>query len=205
MNALRDEWLVDDAEVLGPDGQDAREPTHAPKTRAPCARGRARAFPRHCEPGDRPRGSAASAAVTAGRQASHHRGRRARSSALGFVRILVPLEVLYPDWRSYLLITLAAIAAAVLTAYWLAARLQQQISGPIVNLAHTMQRVSVGRRLQSARRAQFPRRSRLADRRLQSNAGADPASRLAAGEVPPVPRAASRGAHDQFGQCQPGA
>jgi TMAO reductase system sensor TorS len=32
--------------------------------------------------------------------------------------------------------------AAVLTAYWLAARLQQQISGPIVNLAHTMQRVS---------------------------------------------------------------
>jgi signal transduction histidine kinase/DNA-binding response OmpR family regulator len=30
----------------------------------------------------------------------------------------------------------------VLTAYWLAARLQQQISGPIVNLAHTMQRVS---------------------------------------------------------------
>jgi signal transduction histidine kinase/CheY-like chemotaxis protein/HPt (histidine-containing phosphotransfer) domain-containing protein len=62
--------------------------------------------------------------------------------ALGFVRILVPLEVLYPDWRGYILITLAAIATAVLTAYWLAARLQHQISGPIVNLAHTMQRVS---------------------------------------------------------------
>ena len=61
----------------------------------------------------------------------------------GFVHILVPLEVLYPDWRGYVLITLAAIAAAVLTAYWLAARLQHQISGPIVNLAHTMQRVSL--------------------------------------------------------------
>jgi two-component system sensor histidine kinase/response regulator len=61
---------------------------------------------------------------------------------LGFVHILVPLEVLYPDWPGYLLITLAAVVAAVLTAYWLAARLQLQISGPIVNLAHTMQRVS---------------------------------------------------------------
>jgi TMAO reductase system sensor TorS len=61
---------------------------------------------------------------------------------LGFIHILVPLEVLYPNWESYLFITLAAIVAAVLTAYWLAARLQQQISGPIVNLAHTMQRVS---------------------------------------------------------------
>jgi nitrogen fixation/metabolism regulation signal transduction histidine kinase len=61
---------------------------------------------------------------------------------LGFVRSRVPLQTLYQDWRGYLLITLAAIFAAVLTAYWLAAKLQQQISGPIVNLAHTMQRVS---------------------------------------------------------------
>ena len=61
---------------------------------------------------------------------------------LGFVHILVPPEVLYPDWRGYLLITLAAIVTAMLTSYWLAARLQQQISGPIVNLAKTMQRVS---------------------------------------------------------------
>ena len=41
------------------------------------------------------------------------------------------------------MITAAAIAAAVFSSYWLAARLQQQISGPIVNLAHTMQRVSL--------------------------------------------------------------
>ncbi len=51
-------------------------------------------------------------------------------------------NVLYPDWPGYLLITVAAVAAAFGASYWLAARLQQQISGPIVNLAHTMQRVS---------------------------------------------------------------
>ena len=39
--------------------------------------------------------------------------------------------------------TAAAIAAAVFSSYWLAARFQQQISGPIVNLAQTMQRVSL--------------------------------------------------------------
>jgi two-component system, sensor histidine kinase and response regulator len=45
-------------------------------------------------------------------------------------------------WRGYALISTAAIAAAILIAYRLAAGLQKQISGPIVNLAHTMQRVS---------------------------------------------------------------
>jgi signal transduction histidine kinase/DNA-binding response OmpR family regulator len=66
-----------------------------------------------------------------------------RSGAeLGYVRILVPLAALYPDWRGYALVSAAAIAAAMLISYWLAARLQKQISGPIVNLAHTMQRVS---------------------------------------------------------------
>jgi two-component system, sensor histidine kinase and response regulator len=63
-------------------------------------------------------------------------------AVLGYVRILVPLSALYPDWRSYALVSAAAIAAAMLVSYWLAARLQKQISGPIVNLAHTMQRVS---------------------------------------------------------------
>ncbi len=61
---------------------------------------------------------------------------------LGYFRILVVPDELYPDWRRYLLIILAAIAAAIGASYWLAARLQQQISGPIVNLAHTMNRVS---------------------------------------------------------------
>jgi two-component system, sensor histidine kinase len=61
---------------------------------------------------------------------------------LGFVHIVAPLDALYPDWPGYLLIILAAIAVAVGASYWLAARLQLQISGPIVNLAHTMKRVS---------------------------------------------------------------
>ena len=61
---------------------------------------------------------------------------------LGYMHIVVLLEALYGDWPQYLLIALAAIAAAVGASYWLAARLQQQISGPIVNLAQTMQRVS---------------------------------------------------------------
>jgi len=62
---------------------------------------------------------------------------------VGFVRIVPPFDALYTDWLGYLLICLAAGAAAVGASYWLAARLQQQISGPIVNLAHTMKRVSV--------------------------------------------------------------
>ncbi|HMH87480.1 MAG TPA: response regulator [Steroidobacteraceae bacterium] len=63
-------------------------------------------------------------------------------AVLGSVHILVPLTALYPDWPAFALISVAAIAAAVLISYWLAARLQKQISGPIVNLAQTMQRVS---------------------------------------------------------------
>ena len=60
----------------------------------------------------------------------------------GFMHIVVLIGALFADWPGYLLITVAAIAAAVGASYWLAARLQQQISGPIVNLAHTMKRVS---------------------------------------------------------------
>jgi two-component system sensor histidine kinase/response regulator len=62
---------------------------------------------------------------------------------LGYVHILVPIHALYPEWRIYLVISLAAIAAAILISYWLAARLEKQISAPIVNLAQTMQRVSL--------------------------------------------------------------
>jgi TMAO reductase system sensor TorS len=62
---------------------------------------------------------------------------------LGSVLITAPLGSIYPDWQGYLLMTAAAIAAAVFSSYWLAARFQQQISGPIVNLAQTMQRVSL--------------------------------------------------------------
>jgi two-component system, sensor histidine kinase and response regulator len=140
MSGLRDEWLVSDAEVLAPDGrvlarygrarnevllatQPAQRPTAAPYV-TPSA------DPQH--PQLYFQGGHFHVVATVARN----------EQVLGFVRILVPLEVMYPDWGGYALITLAAIAAALLTSYWLAARLQQQISGPIVNLAKTMQRVS---------------------------------------------------------------
>jgi two-component system, sensor histidine kinase and response regulator len=139
MNGLRDEWMVSDAEVLAPNGRKLatyRRGQNDAHLEAAVLQNSA-AIP-HSAPSIDPqrpelffRGSQFHmiAAVVRNRQ------------LLGFVHILVPLEVLYPDWR-YLLITLAAIVAALLTGYWLAARLQQQISGPIVNLAHTMKRVS---------------------------------------------------------------
>jgi two-component system, sensor histidine kinase and response regulator len=63
-------------------------------------------------------------------------------AVLGSVHILIPFAALYPYWRAFAVISVSAIVAAVLISYWLAARLQKQISGPIVNLAQTMQRVS---------------------------------------------------------------
>jgi signal transduction histidine kinase/CheY-like chemotaxis protein len=64
-------------------------------------------------------------------------------ATVGYLHVVVALYALYPDWPEYLLIILAASAIAAAASYWMAARLQQQISAPIVNLAHTMQRVSM--------------------------------------------------------------
>ena len=61
---------------------------------------------------------------------------------IGWVQVIAPLSAVYDDWPGYLWMTAGAIAAALCGAFWLAARLQQQISGPIVNLAQTMRRVS---------------------------------------------------------------
>jgi TMAO reductase system sensor TorS len=61
---------------------------------------------------------------------------------IGWVQVVAPLSAVYDDWPGYLWMTAAAIAAALCGAFWFAARLQQQISGPIVNLAQTMRRVS---------------------------------------------------------------
>jgi TMAO reductase system sensor TorS len=66
----------------------------------------------------------------------------ADGKVLGNVLIIAPLEALYPDWFAFMLTTIAGLAAALVGAYWVAARLQHQISGPIVNLAQTMKRVS---------------------------------------------------------------
>jgi signal transduction histidine kinase/CheY-like chemotaxis protein len=63
-------------------------------------------------------------------------------SVIGFVKVLMPIKAVYPNGLSYALALIAAGACAIYVTHWLAARLQRQISGPIVNLAHTMQRVS---------------------------------------------------------------
>jgi signal transduction histidine kinase/CheY-like chemotaxis protein len=143
MSPMHDEWMVSDAEVLAADGKtlvtyryaqnEARVASAAAPNAAAMAQSVPSVDPRHPT---RP-------------HLYWHRGQLhimapvvRNGQVLGFVHILVPLEVLYASWRSYLVITLTLIVAAVLTAFWLAARLQLQISGPIVNLAHTMQRVS---------------------------------------------------------------
>jgi two-component system, sensor histidine kinase len=66
----------------------------------------------------------------------------ADGKVLGTVLIIAPLAAVYPDWLAFLLMTIAGLGAALVGAYWVAARLQHQISGPIVNLAQTMKRVS---------------------------------------------------------------
>ena len=123
LRGLRDEPMVDIAEVYLPDGKRPRTYDRAVDgvflgLSGTPARMRANQFQ-----------------VTA---SAVHEG-----AVLGYVHIIVPVASLYPYWRDYALISLAAIATAILISYWLAARLQKQISGPIVNLAHTMQRVSV--------------------------------------------------------------
>jgi two-component system sensor histidine kinase/response regulator len=140
MNGLRDEWLVSDAEVLAADGhvlaRYGRGRNEVVLGAPPPQKSSALPYVRPSADPQHPRiylqDSQFHVVATVVRN----------GQVLGFVHILVPLEVMYPDWRGYVLITLAAIAAAMLTSYWLAARLQQQISGPIVNLAKTMQRVS---------------------------------------------------------------
>ncbi len=61
----------------------------------------------------------------------------------GYIKIQSPLAPAYSDFRTYAWTTLAVIIGAVLASHFIAARLQQQISGPIVNLAKTMKRVSI--------------------------------------------------------------
>ena len=122
LSGLREEAMVDVAEVYLPDG------------RKIAAYDRAANGVLLNPPGKPQQGRGNQFQITA---SATHEG-----AVLGYVRLLAPIAALYPDWRGYAAISAAAIAAAILISYWLAARLQKQISGPIVNLAHTMQRVS---------------------------------------------------------------
>jgi signal transduction histidine kinase len=146
LRALRDEWLVSEVELLAPNGQEVagyrRGDAEAQLQPAAILRSAAVLRPAAI-PGAAFNSDPAPPRLYLQAGQLHIMATIERNrEVLGFIRIRVPLVTLYQDWSGYLIITLAAIAAAVLTAYWLAARLQQQISGPIVNLAHTMQRVS---------------------------------------------------------------
>jgi two-component system, sensor histidine kinase and response regulator len=139
MTGLRAEWLVSDAEVLAANGQRLASYRRGPDDVHLASAG-----------AQAPAAIAQAASADPQKPLLFLRANQLQILApvvrngepLGFVHILVPFTVLYPHMRGYLIITLAAIAAAVLTSYWLAARMQRQISGPIVNLANIMQRVS---------------------------------------------------------------
>ena len=141
VDGLREEWLVSDADILAANGRriatyrrgksDAQLESTAAQNAVAISRSMPVVDPEH--PQLYLRGTQFHIIAAVARN----------GNVMGYIDILVPFEVVYPEWPAYLLITLAAIVAAVLSANWLAARLQQQISGPIVNLAQTMQRVSL--------------------------------------------------------------
>ncbi len=141
VGGLREEWLVSDAEILAANGRriatyrrgqsDALLESAAAQNASAIPRSTPLVDPQH--PQLYLRGTQFHIIAAVART----------GDVIGYIDILVPFEVIYPEWPAYLVITLAAILAAVLSANWLAARLQQQISGPIVNLAQTMQRVSL--------------------------------------------------------------
>jgi two-component system, sensor histidine kinase and response regulator len=141
VGGLREEWLVSDADILAANGRriatyrrgksDAQLESTASQNALAISRSMPVVDPQH--PQLYLRGTQFHIIAAVARN----------GDVMGYIDILVPFEVVYPEWPAYLLITLAAIVAAVLSANWLAARLQQQISGPIVNLAQTMQRVSL--------------------------------------------------------------
>jgi signal transduction histidine kinase/DNA-binding response OmpR family regulator/HPt (histidine-containing phosphotransfer) domain-containing protein len=131
LNALRDEPMVSFAEVYLPDGQILATYDRA-KSKVLLVR-----------TGEQKRLSSSSTRLLAGGNQFQVTVPATRAGAeLGYIRVLLPVTALYPGWRGYIATSLATIVAAILISYWLAARLQRQISGPIVNLAQTMQRVS---------------------------------------------------------------
>ena len=143
--ALREESMVSEADVVLPDGRTVatyrRGDDRAGNIRidpgALSAAGRNIPAPRDYDPGMRP-----SLDLTG----EHLRITAAavlNGKMLGAVHIVAPFDAVYPEWLSFLLTVAAAIAAAIFGSNWVAARLQQQISGPIVNLVQTMQRVSL--------------------------------------------------------------
>jgi len=141
LSALRNESFVDAVEISLPDGRKLARYRRgsADIELEPIVRGEAAPVlpaPAATDPGQRPilhlKADGIHVTVAAAQN----------GKLIGWVHVVAPLSAVYDDWPGYLWMTAAAIAAALCGAFWFAARLQQQISGPIVNLAQTMRRVS---------------------------------------------------------------
>jgi signal transduction histidine kinase/CheY-like chemotaxis protein/HPt (histidine-containing phosphotransfer) domain-containing protein len=131
LNALRDEPMVSFAEVYLPDGQILATYDRAKNNVLLVRAHEQKSF-----------SSSSTRLLVSGNQFQVIVPATRAGALLGYIRVLLPVTALYPGWRAYLATSLATILAAILISYWLAARMQKQISAPIVNLAQTMQRVS---------------------------------------------------------------
>jgi TMAO reductase system sensor TorS len=141
LSGLRNETLVTGVDISLPDGRELASYTRGPADirLEPIARGKAPLVlpaPADVDPKQKPILNVRSDGIHVTVVVAQN------GKAIGWVHVVTPLDSIYSDWPGYLWITVAAIAAALFSAYWFAARLQQQISGPIVNLAQTMRRVS---------------------------------------------------------------
>jgi two-component system, sensor histidine kinase len=142
---LREESMVSSADIVAPDGRTLatyRRADGEPRDivldpAAKTVSSRSIPAPRDDDPNARPSLDLGGGHVRITAAAAIN------GKVLGVVHIIAPFDAIYPEWLSFLLTAAAAIAAAVFGANWVAARLQQQIAGPIVNLAQTMQRVSL--------------------------------------------------------------
>jgi TMAO reductase system sensor TorS len=143
LGSLRNEIFLTGVTISLPDGRRLasyrRGPAPGDIELEPIARGKstlALAAPTDLSPGQEPilhlRADGIHATIAAAQN----------GKIIGWVQVVAPLSTVYADWPGYLWMTAAAIAVAMVSAFWFAARLQQQISGPIVNLAQTMRRVS---------------------------------------------------------------
>jgi TMAO reductase system sensor TorS len=141
LSGLRNETLVTGVDISLPDGRELASYHHgaADIRLEPIARGKAPLVlpaPADVDPKQKPILRVRSDGIHVTVAVAQN------GKVIGWVHVVTPLDSIYSDWPGYLWITVAAIAAALFSAYWFAARLQQQISGPIVNLAQTMRRVS---------------------------------------------------------------
>jgi two-component system sensor histidine kinase/response regulator len=138
---------IGDLEALRGDASVSRVDLSSPQRQPLAVFDRASNETRLVRPGDTaaadsaPAGAAAAIAIGAG---VYHVTVPVMSNGatLGYLTLYVPLSAVYPALRAYTIVTLVVVLAGLLASYWLAARLQRQISGPIINLAGTMSRVS---------------------------------------------------------------